>query len=79
MVMEFSFMSFRRMGPRSLSLSRRPGILLSCSEYFELDGPVREAVEKKCSSRAIRGGNGAEGFESAMVSRCWVVSVDCHV
>lgn len=68
-VILFLFMSSRRIGPRSLSLSRRPGMFLSCSEYNSLDGPVNAGVEKKCSSRAMRGGSGTELDEEVMVGR----------
>lgn len=56
MVMLFSFIDWRRRGPRSLSWSRMPGRALNCSLYAPAEGPVRDAWEKKCSSRVMRGG-----------------------
>jgi len=41
---------------------------LSCSLYCAEEGPVREACEKKCSSRVMRGGN--LSFVLAMVGAC---------
>lgn len=38
---------------------------LNCSLYCAEEGPVREASEKKCSSRVRRGGN--RSFVVAMV------------
>lgn len=43
-------------------------MFLSCSEYSSLDGPVKAGVEKKCSSKAMRGGSGAELDEEAIMS-----------
>lgn len=55
-VIRFSDMDFRRRGPISFNWSRSPGIAFNCSAYAVDEGPVREAVEKKCSSRVMRGG-----------------------
>lgn len=41
---------------------------MNCSEYCAEEGPVREAWEKKCSSRVMRGGNWS--FVLAMVEDC---------
>ena len=68
-------MEERRNVDRSLSFWDRPGMCLNCSEYWVCMVAEEEAaVEKKCSSRVIKGGSMVVDFCRGMFVECWGIA-----